>query len=133
MSQQSVLEAQVDPMLLISRRAFPESQRLWAGPSTRLAAIAASCGWHGGDFSSEVGATALVARGSAYEDLVGEIVRVTRRRTTGDRSVLVYVLETADRQADISLQRRAFSALGHLANEELTVELDVVEPGGVFG
>lgn len=127
MSLEAVIEAQKDPMLMISRRAFPEAQRLWEGPSLRRAAVGASLGWHDGDFHPETGAVALVQRGGAYEELVGDVLRLTRRMGTGDRTALVYVVETADREVDLSIARRTFMALGHLADEQLVVDLDVVE------
>lgn len=128
MSFSDVLAAQRDAALLVSRRAFPESQRLWDGPAVRKAASGASLAWHGGDLNPETGATGLVMRGGAYEDLVGELVRFTRRSASGDRSATVYILEPADRDTDFSIARRAFLSLGLLANESLIVDVDVVEP-----
>lgn len=130
MSLDDILRAQKDPVLMVSRRALPESQRIWDGPSIRRVAGEASLAWHGGDLNSETGATGLVRRGGPYEDLVGELVRITRRLPSGDRSVIVYVLETADRETDLSVSRRAFLSIGNLANESLAVEVDVVEPRG---
>lgn len=130
MALRDVLDAQRDPALLISRRALPEAQALWDGPVIRSISVDAMLAWHGGELDPETGATGLVLRGGEHEDLIGELVRFTRRLPLGDRSVIVYITGSADRETDFSISRRSFLKLGHLAHESISVEVEVVEPSG---
>lgn len=117
---------QLDLNLMMSRRAFPTAQEAFEGAVLRTAAASAMVGFHGSDTSPETGAVALVREDGDYVDLVGEIVRVSRRLSGGTRSALVYVVGTGPILDDLSLSRRAFMALGILASETLECSIEVI-------
>ena len=122
-----LLTDQLDLLLMTSRRAFRVSQDAWAGPSLEKIASSSVLGWHGGDLNGETGATGVVAAGGEHEDLVGDLIRFTRRLPSETRTVTVYILEAAEIPTDFSIARRCFFHLGLLANETLDVEVDVIE------
>lgn len=114
--------AAVEPELLVIRRAFPEAQRLLAGGSVaRVGSI--EVGWHGTGTHPELGSSHAVVRSFAgYDDLVGEVLRIRR----GSRpAIFVYVLGARDVPTPVSVSRRAFMALGLLAEESLECTVEV--------
>jgi hypothetical protein len=121
------LDAQVDRDLMIARRSLKTAQILFDGPTERVVAPAIAVGWHGSEVNFEAGATATVRDGGPYGDLVGRIIRVTRERGAGNRSVLVYVVGSSKLiPEDLSLSRRAFLTLGLLAEETLICALEEI-------
>lgn len=101
------------------RRAFAKAQELFSGApvgsSQRM-----SVGWHDTSVNAETGSFAVVQAG--FEDLVGEIVRVTSNR----RQVFCYVLDTADVPVQLSVTRRVFLALNRLTIEALPADVVAV-------
>lgn len=112
----------IEEELSIIRRAFPEAQRLLEGPPSRVVAAAAAVGWHGTSADPETGAAAVVRSGGPYEDLIGEVLRVSTALT----GAYVYVVGRADVVTDLSLARRAFLAVAPLAEESVTMAVEVV-------
>lgn len=107
---------------MMGRRAFATAQALFEGVSqTRLAGTPA-VGWHGTDVDPETGSFAVVAAGSEYEELIGEIVCIER----GGREVYAFVLGARAVPVDISITRRCFLALGTLGIESLRCVVEVV-------
>jgi hypothetical protein len=117
---------QLDLNLMMSRRAFPVAQAAFEGAVLRTAAANAVIGFHGSDTSAETGAVALVREDGDHVDLVGEIVRVSRRLSGETRTVLVYVFGTGPILDDLSLTRRGFMGLGILAAETLECSIEVI-------
>lgn len=104
-----------------SRRAFPEAQALLRGvPLAGLRFV--EVGWHDATTHPEVGSIAVVRTGGPLEDLVGEVLRVTR----SGREVFVYCYGGAGVPTDLSLARRPFMALDHLARESSRCGVEAV-------
>lgn len=109
--------------LLDGRRAFPVAQQLFAGALLRQVSGFVSVGWHDTETHPEAGSFAVVKLRGAYDDeLIGEVLEVR----AGHRSVFVYVVGAADVDFELSLSRRAFLALGVLANDSLDCLVGVV-------
>lgn len=120
------IAAQLEPEILLSRRAWAVSQAAFEGGLLRVAANFEEVGWHSNEVYSETGAIAVVQAGGGLDDLIGEIVRVRRRLPAGDRVVLVYVAGSAAIPQRFSVTRRAFLYLGNLALEHVVVDLEVI-------
>ena len=121
------VKAQQDLELMASRRAFPVSQQLLAGPVQREASPAATVGWHNTDICAETGAIAVVPPEGILSGLVGDVIVVKRSTPTLIRGVFVYVVGTSgDLIDDLSLSRRAFLDLGLLSSERLTCSVGVI-------
>lgn len=114
--------AVTEPEILIGRRAFPMAQTLLAGVAVRRLAGRVDVGWYGTETHPEVGAFAVVRDGFGFDDLIGEVLRVTAAR----RSVFVYVVGARGVPTDIALSRRAFFGLGRLSHESLPAIVEVV-------
>lgn len=113
-----------EPELMASRRAWPKAQELLAGvPERRLPGLL-PVGWHGTETEPEP--VAVVRRGGDHEDLIGEILKVTRA-DVAQRSVFVYVFGARGipPECELSLPRRAFFDLGLLALESLDCIVEV--------
>lgn len=126
MNSNDPVATQTDADLMNSRRAFPEAQELLRGATFERVAEGAAVGWHGSEVSPETGCVALVREDGPYTALVGEIVKLTHPLATGTRSVYVYVFATAAVLDDISISRRAFLALGILANANLDCVVETI-------
>jgi hypothetical protein len=120
------VDVQVEPEILLSRRAWAVSQAAFDGGLLRVAASFEPVGWHSNEIYSETGAIAVVQAGGGLDDLVGEIVRVRRRLPGGDRVALVYVAGSEATPQRFSVSRRVFLALGNLALETVVAKLEVV-------
>jgi hypothetical protein len=112
--------------LLISRRAFPEAQKLLMGTPTNEPAQVLDVGWHSNDVDPEGGSSAVVREGAGLDEWFGKVLRVSSTVRT-DRHVFVYVLGSRGVPADLSLSRRAFLALGLLSLDSLSCVVEVVE------
>lgn len=108
--------------ILDARRAFATAQQLLAGGLDRRLPDTIAVGWYDTTVSPETGSFALVRRGGPYEDLIGDILRVS----ANDRSAFVYVLDAAGLPTDIAIARRAFLALARLATETLDCIVEVI-------
>lgn len=115
----------------IARLPFREAQAILGAtrgvPTTLRQGV---CGWHGDTASGdpETGAFAVVQPGGRFADLVGERLQVALAEGIERRHVFVYC-HNAVRIADdeeLSLTRRAFLALGLLAEDSLKVNVTVV-------
>lgn len=107
--------------LMIAARAFPEAQRLLAGePSLTVGQI--SLGWHDTAADGTTGAAAVARSGGPYEELIGEVLRVTY----GPNEAFVLVVGRAAVAADLSLARRAFFALAPLSEETIDAVVEIV-------
>lgn len=112
-----------EPEIMIVRRAFPEAQRLLAGVPSGFLGPRQLVGWHDTTAHPEMGAVALARRGSDLETYIGEVLRVTSEFG----SAFVYVIGgNADLLTDLSLARRAFLAVGPLAEETLPCVLETL-------
>lgn len=113
----------IESEVLASLRAFPEAQRLLAGvPIDRVAGLV-PVGWHGTEV--EPLPVAVVRRGGAHEELIGEVVRVSR----GWRDPVfayVYGARGIPEGVELSLPRRWFLALGLLSLESIDCVVEVV-------
>lgn len=117
------MPALAEPEVLASLRAFATAQRLLAGvPEVRLSGVV-PVGWHGTEV--EELPVALVRRGGLYEELVGEIVRVSRGART-PIFAYVYGARTLPVAVELSLPRRWFLAIGLLALESADCIVEVV-------
>lgn len=96
--------AVAEPEVLIGQRAFPESQRIFAGAPFRRLAERVEVGWYGTDTHPLTGAFAVVREGAGLDDLIGEVIRLSWR----GRESYVYVLAARGVPTDIALYRRAF-------------------------
>lgn len=103
-----------------SRRAFPKSQELLAATPVRTVGVL-SVGWHGASVHAEQGAAAVVGLDAGLDDLLGELLHVS----VDGREVYVLVFGARDVTQPLSLARRAFAALGLLANEKLDCVVEV--------
>jgi len=122
-----ILAAQNDLTLMKSRRAFPVSQAAWDKAAIAQVSPGLQVGWHDGGLHPETGAIALVNQAGPHTDLIGELIRVTRTALDGsERSVVVYVYDSAAGDVDVSLTRRAFLAIGLLANEYVVGRVEIV-------
>lgn len=110
----------IEPEVMDGRRAFPETQRLFAGEALEGAPALRRVGWHGTQTHTEDGAFAVVP--PALDRYVGEVVQVN----TGGRSCFVYVLAARDVPVDLSLTRRAFLSLAPLWMTELLSRTEVI-------
>lgn len=97
-----------------ARRAFATAQALLAGSPVEPASLV-DVGWHDSSVNAESGSFAVVGIGAGLDRLLGRIVQVSYRR----RSVLVYVIATADVPVAFSLARRPFVALSVLSAESI--------------
>lgn len=92
-------------------------------PGRRKTALAE---WHGRalDDESQGASLAVVQHDGALADLVGQRIRLSAKSRTVD----VYVHNAVDigTGSEISLSRRAFAHLAHLATDELRVQVDVL-------
>jgi hypothetical protein len=100
---------------LLASLPFREAQKALAGypaPGVRFGVGS----WHGLRIDSRRGCFAVVRSGSPLDDLVGQRLKVTDRKTR--RFVYVYCrAEVIDLPDDITLARRAFVALRPLWTE----------------
>lgn len=105
--------------LMVIERAFPEAQRLLAGiPNQTVGRY--RTGWHDTSVSRHTGAAAVVRRDGPLAEEVGETLYLI----SDYGAAYVYVVGGADLLTDISVARRAFLALGQLAEEELDVRVE---------
>lgn len=89
----------------------------------------ADAGWHDTFIDPETGAVALVRAGGAFEDLLGERIRVSTQTPVDRRVVIAYVHNLADPDAfdwDLSLSRHLFSQVSLLAKETVPVLVEVL-------
>lgn len=113
---------QAEQEILDARRAFPKAQELLGGEVDRRLPGTIAVGWYDSRVSGENGAFAVVRLGGPYDDLIGEILRVS----ADDRTVFVYVLGRGAVPTDLALARRAFLDLGVLALESLDCTVETV-------
>lgn len=111
--------------IYVGRRAFPKAQEILGTAVIERVPGFTTVGWYDTSVHPESGAFALVREGSTLEELVGEVVRVTRTLQSGTRSVYVYVVAAYGITEDLQLYRRAFLQIANLPEE--TVENCVVE------
>lgn len=112
-----------EPMILTCRRAFPEAQAaLESGGGAPFGDRLYTMGWVGTRVSSERGSFAVVALNGPLADLVGDIVRLTH----GTKSVLAYVVGSADLPYEIGVTRRTFAAVELLSVDSVDVIVEVV-------
>lgn len=114
----------IDQELNVTRRAWPESQRLLESPVERLVAGSVPVSWHESGLTPEGGATAVVRINGPLTGLVGEVIRV---QWDVRPAVFVYVLGQARVLGDLSLSRRAYLAAAYLAAETLPMTVEVCE------
>lgn len=112
----------IDEEVLLGRRAFAVSQAAWNRAPVRRVPRFVTVGWYDTVVDAEGGPFALVDRDAGLDDLVGEIIKVSREHL----SVFVYVIGSADLEFDFGLARRAFLEISVLANERLPCVLEVV-------
>lgn len=115
--------AVAEPELLIGQRAFPESQRLFAGAPFRRLSARVEVGWYGTEVHPLAGAFAVVREGADLDDLIGEVIRLSYR----GRESYVYVLAARGVPTDIAVYRRAFfPALAGLWRESIGCIVEVI-------
>jgi hypothetical protein len=111
-----------------ARLGFAEAQRkLGETQPTGDPPLVAYCTWHGTSTDDEQGSFALVSADGPLRPLVGERLRITRADSPS--FVYVYAHNAADfavDDAEISLTRPAFMALGELALDRLRVTVEVL-------
>lgn len=112
----------LEPEVLWARRAFPKAQQLLAGVAHRQVGVRIPACWHEGRAHPERGSFAVVQRGHAYEELLGEILIVTYRRQP---PIYVYCVNTADVPQPISLYRRAYIELSRLSRDAIDCKIEV--------
>ena len=105
-----------------ARRGWPDSQRLLAGEPIRRLPGLVPISWYDTRTSPERGAFALVRAGGPHEELVGDILRISR----GVHSAFVYVLESADLPTDIAVARTVMVRLALLARSSVNFVVEVV-------
>lgn len=111
---------------------FDITQRVFrAGGVLRPTVVSATASWYGTTFDPTTGANAIVRSDGPLADLVGERILVTRRGSTSDQQVAVYVhdeREFPDELADedLLLSSRAFIALADPAVDSLEVTVGVL-------
>lgn len=112
-----------EPEVLNGMRSFAAAQTLLAGAiDPSRPAVNAVVGWYGSEVDENEGYFAMVAAGGAYEDLVGDVLRVSYR----DESIYVYCIGGATLPNDLCLSRQAFLRLELLNQEEINVNVRVV-------
>jgi hypothetical protein len=115
-----------------SRRAFPETQRMFPRTPTRRIGSVVNVGWFGTDAYPESGAVAVVRVGGPYdegrdEELIGEFLLFTCFDGAVPRQVVAYVAGAADVPADLALSRRAYSDLRPLWTDRAWCIVEVTE------
>lgn len=113
----------IERELLDSRRAWPESQRIFRGAALRRLPTRVEVGWHFNEVDPEQGAVAVVRDGAGLDYLIGEILRVA----IGTRQAFVWVRGARGVPHDLSLTRRAFLAIGLLSHESLACVVEIVQ------
>lgn len=112
-----------------ARRAFDSAQAVLGSTGAVLGSRTnGSCGWHGTwlDPEPQGGSFAIVQEDGPMAEMVGDRVRIS---TSDGRSVAAYVHRAMDLDADgddISVSRRLFAELGLLAQESLSVQVEVL-------
>lgn len=116
--------------IYLSRLPFPEAESALRTAGRGLSAPRlTNAGWHDTFIDPETGAVALVRAGGAFEDLLGERIRVTTQTQLNNRAVIAYVHNLADEDVfdwDLSLPRHLFSQLQLLAKETVPVVVEVL-------
>jgi hypothetical protein len=103
---------------------WTDTQQALAGAVDSHTNISTTAEWHGTNLDDNLGAFAVVREGGSCEDLVGDVIKVT----AGGRVVYAYVTDSSDElDADVSLTRRGFAALGPLSLDQLAVRVEVVQ------
>lgn len=110
-----------DPYELRAERAFPKAQELLAGVPLRSLGVM-TVGWHDTLTHPKTGSFAVVADGAGLNDLIGEVLRLSR----GEREVFALVFATRAVPTSLSLARRAFIGLALPALESIEVLVEVV-------
>lgn len=112
-----------EPEILAGLKGFPDAQTAFAGEVFSTWPSALTLGWYDTSLREEAGSFAVVRANAGFDDLVGEVLRVTVER----RSVFAYCLSAEDIPDDVGLYRRAFLALAVLSTEQLLARVDVIE------
>ena len=111
---------QLDPVLMVSRRAFPLAQQLLAGGVAEIAHRAARVIWYGSATFPEIGACAIVQEETEMEELVGEVLRCSTAIQGIEQWVYVYCVGALPLlDVELGLSRRAFLELAPLSTEVL--------------
>jgi hypothetical protein len=114
-----------EPEILTATRSWDHSQAEFLGiPDPNRPAYGKLCAWYDTSVSEFEGACAMIQSGSALEDLVGDIVRVTYR----DKEIFVYVIGGTELPTEIALTRMAWGRLENLSKDEIFVTVRPVVP-----
>lgn len=116
----------VAPETHTARRGFPNAQLAFTAAFSRKLSDLVDVGWYDTETHPESGCFALVKEGGALEDLVGEIIGVTRDQPDPPAPTFVYVIAALPVLDDLMLARRAFLDLGLLTHETLSCIVGVV-------
>jgi hypothetical protein len=112
----------IEPEVLNGRRAFADAQALFAGEPLTATPSEIEIGWHDTSTHPEMGSFAVVARDSALEDWIGEVVLIS----ANGRACFVYVMAAVDVPTPLSLARRAFGSLAALSVESMLAVAQVI-------
>lgn len=109
-------------------RAFPEAQRLLAGPSLPEIRRFIDMGWFDSDLSDRAaGSFALVREGAGLDALVGEVVYCRHGGPGQEKGVYVHVWDSVPEiPDDFVVSRRAFLYLALLSAETIPVLIEKV-------
>lgn len=108
-----------EPEVLEGRLSFVDAQAALGGSFLPFQSDV-SCGWFGTVLEDERGWFAIVSE-DTLADLVGDTIRVT----LDDVSLIVYVVSSDSLDWDLALTRQAFSRLALLAEDSVSVTVEV--------
>lgn len=117
---------ELDPETHIARRGFPDAQLAFKAATSRTLSSLIDVGWYDTDTHPESGCFALVREGGPLEELVGEVLAVSRDVPDPPEPTYVYVIQALPVLDDLMLARRAFLSLGLLTHETLSCTVGVI-------
>lgn len=111
-----------------ARLPFERAQKMLDTGKTEQGSLrVAALGWHGNRLDQERGSFVIVNSAGPLADLVGERLRITSGRGLAQaRSIIAYCHTRATLDADLSVPRRLFLALGELGDTHPDVEVEIV-------
>lgn len=107
-----------DSKVLVGMGGWEDAQTIFLGVGNPIQPyFLIECGWHDTSVDDNEGAFCMAQAGSALEDMVGSVVKVSYK----NQAIFVYCVGTAVLATPISLQRAAFLRLEQLSESVISV------------
>lgn len=116
----------VDEEVHIGRRAFPETQELFSQVGDHRLDNFVEVGWYGTEAHPESGSFALVREGGPLEELVGEILGITRDVSADPLPTYCYVIGALPIVDDLQVFRRVFVNFAPLWRDTVRCVVEVI-------